>query len=108
MKRIEHGYSQTWIYVLLHIRTSDLHTNFSECITVYKYLKFDIRTSLNALEFNIRNIQSMHKKYRSTYIKVQRPHRITWGLPGKWFIKIEIFHNFQLFGNAGVITLPWL
>jgi hypothetical protein len=30
------------------------------------------------------------------------------GTSGNRFIRIEIVHNFQLFGNAGVITLPWL
>jgi hypothetical protein len=75
-------YSQTSIYVLLYIRTFDLRTNFSERLTLYTYLKFDIRTSLNILKFDICTIQSMHKKYWSTYIKVQRPHRVTWGLWG--------------------------
>jgi hypothetical protein len=67
-------YSWTSIYVFLHIRTFDLHTNFSERITLYTYSKFDIRASLNVLEFDIRTIQSTHNKYRSMYIKVQRPH----------------------------------
>jgi hypothetical protein len=28
------------------------------------------------------------------------------GTSGNWFSRIDIVHNFQLFGNAGVITLP--
>jgi hypothetical protein len=28
------------------------------------------------------------------------------GTLGNWFSRIEIVHNIQLFGNAGVITLP--
>ncbi len=46
------------------------------------YSKFDIRTSLNILKFDIQTIQSTHNKYQSTYIEVQRPHRVTWGLQG--------------------------
>jgi hypothetical protein len=69
--------SQTSIYVLLHIRTFNLSTNFSEGITLYTYSKFDIRTSLDVLKFDIRTIQSTHNKYQSTYIKLQRPHRVT-------------------------------
>ncbi len=49
---------------------------------IHTYLKFDMCTSLNVLEFDIRTIQSMHKKYRSTYMEVQRPCRVTWGLWG--------------------------
>ncbi len=49
-------YIQTVIYVFLHMHNFDLHTNFSERITPYTYLKFDIRTSFNALKFNIRTI----------------------------------------------------
>ncbi len=48
--------------------TFDLRTNFSECITLYTYLKFDIRTSITILEFNICTIQSTHNEYRTTYI----------------------------------------
>ncbi len=75
-------YSQTLIYVLLHICTFNLRTNFSERITLYMYSDFDIRTSLNKLKFDIRTIQSMHNEFWSTYIEVQRPHRVTWGLWG--------------------------
>ncbi len=62
------AYSQTplyKIYVLLHIRTFDLRTNFSECITLYTYSKFDIST-----------IQSTNNKYWSTYIEVRRPDSV--------------------------------
>jgi hypothetical protein len=48
----------------------------------------------------------MHNEYRSMYIKLQRPPYM--GTLGNWFVRFEIVHNFKLFGNAGVITLPWL
>jgi hypothetical protein len=28
------------------------------------------------------------------------------GSLGNWFIRVEIVHNFQLFGNAGMILFP--
>ncbi len=88
-------YSRTLLHVLLHIRTFDLCTNFSERITLYTYSKFDIRTSLDVLEFDIRTIQSTHNKYLSTYIEVQGPHRVTWGLReiGSSGLKLSITSN---------------
>ncbi len=83
MAKIGHYYSPILIYVLPHMRTFDLRTNFSERFTLYMYSKFNIHTSLlNVIEFNICTIQSTHNKYRRKYIEVQRPHRVTWGLWG--------------------------
>jgi hypothetical protein len=75
-------YSQTSIYVVLYIRTFDLRTIFFKTYYSIYALKFDIRTSLNVLKFDIRTIQSTYIEYRTTYIEVQRPHRVTWGLWG--------------------------
>ncbi len=51
--KVGQRYSQTSIYLLLHISTFDLRTNFSEHITLCMYSKFDIRISLNILKFNM-------------------------------------------------------
>jgi hypothetical protein len=74
-------YSQTSIYVLLYLRTFDLVLFFWTYYSIY-VLKFDLRTSLNVLEFDIRTIQSTYIECRSTYIKVRRSQRVTWGLWG--------------------------
>ncbi len=47
-------------------------------------------------------MESTHNKYRSMYIEVQSPHSVYMGTLGNQFIRIEIVHNLQLFGNAGV------
>ncbi len=96
-------YSQTSIYVLLHIRTFDLCTNLSEQITLFTYSKFDLRTSLNVLIFNI----STHNEYRSAYIKVRR----SIGLHGDFR---ELVHQdwirpwIPTLWECWVRNLPWL
>jgi hypothetical protein len=65
-------YSQTSIYVLL------IYVPFFKHITLYTHS--NLIYVLHVLEFNICTIQSTYIKYWNTYIEVQSPYRVTWGL----------------------------